>query len=151
MIYFDWDTNRSYTTCLQLCTVICCGIWSPVQGSNYFSVKFTKFNKLEKLMILDETTREQYLWEGRQWGIKKSLEQFQADMEMLFLKKQVNVQSLASIYALCSVIYITFCFIITSSKQRAHMRHSLAADKKRLWTSTISSAVLLKRSTIQQM
>ena len=53
----------------------------------------------EKLLILDETTREECLLAGRQLAIKRSLEHFQADMEMLFLsikKKQVNIQSLAS-------------------------------------------------------
>lgn len=67
------------------------------------------------MMILDETTREQCLQEGRQLAIKKSLEHFQADMEMLFLsikKKQVNVQSSASKFNICNcyVMYTTFLF-----------------------------------------
>ena len=52
-------------------------------------------------MIIDETTRVQCLEVGRQLAIKRSLEHFQADMEMLFLsikKKQVNIQSLASTF-----------------------------------------------------
>ena len=93
------------------------------------------FHELEKLVIIDETTRVQCLEVGRQLAIKRSLEHFQADMEMLFLsikKKQVNIQSLASIF---DNIKLSLKFNVNytaSSKQRAHMRHSLVADKKRL-------------------
>ena len=51
----------------------------------------------ENLLIVDEATKEA----GRHLAIKRTLEHFQADMEMLFLsikKKLVNVQSLASTY-----------------------------------------------------
>ena len=55
----------------------------------------------EKLLILYEATKEECLRAGRHLAIKRSLEHFQADMEMLFLsitKKLVNVQSVASMY-----------------------------------------------------
>ncbi|XP_065884010.1 uncharacterized protein [Dysidea avara] len=91
---------------------------SVVSRSQTNTVRLRELEEL--LLIVDDASREQCLQEGKQLAIKTCLEHFQADMEMLFLsikKKQVNVQNLA-----------------TSSKQRAHLRHSVATEKNRLAT-----------------
>ena len=92
----------------------------------------------EQLLITDDASREHCLREGRQLAINTCLERFQANMEMLFLsikRKQVSVKNSASAYVYIHVNYsLLYVNFTASSKQRAHLRHSVATEKKRLET-----------------
>ena len=87
------------------------------------------------LHITNDVERDNCLSQGRYLAIKRKLDHFSAEMEMIYLyiqKKETAIQSQASKLCYYSQLFELFNVHIASSKQRANLRRSVLGEKKKM-------------------